>query len=71
VQNARISGDLVSTQNLSLGVGKPAQGVSIIIPLLNEAAIIDDLIEHLSLLGADEIIIVDGGSQDGTQEPHK
>jgi len=44
--------------------------ISIIIPVLNEAEIIEDLLFHLidcaSLNNISEIIVVDGGSNDGT-----
>ena len=43
--------------------------VSIIVPVLNEAAIIGGFLEHLrASVGAVEIIVVDGGSKDGTCE---
>lgn len=41
-------------------------GVSIIVPLLNEEAVVPDLIKHLSSLKAEQVIIVDGGSSDAT-----
>jgi rSAM/selenodomain-associated transferase 2 len=45
--------------------------ISIIIPVLNEAETIEDLLNHLidnaSLENLTEIIVVDGGSTDGTQ----
>jgi rSAM/selenodomain-associated transferase 2 len=41
--------------------------VSIIVPVLNEAAIIRGFLEHLRLFAPEaEIIVVDGGSSDGT-----
>lgn len=41
--------------------------VSIIVPVLNEADLIGDCLRHLRSLGPDlEIIVVDGGSSDGT-----
>lgn len=41
--------------------------VSIIVPVLNEAKVIEDFLEHLlELEGAPEIIVVDGGSRDDT-----
>lgn len=42
--------------------------ISIIVPLLNESAVAPELIQQLGLLKADEIIIVDGGSVDGTRQ---
>ena len=49
-----------------------AHKISIIIPVLNEAATIKDLLFHLidnaSLNSISEIIVVDGGSSDGTQK---
>ena len=43
-----------------------AHGISVIIPALNEADRIARAIESVSR--ADEVIVVDGGSQDATQE---
>lgn len=43
-------------------------GVSIIVPLLNEQAVVPSLIEQLASLAAEQIVIVDGGSIDGTAE---
>ncbi|MFT4634507.1 MAG: rSAM/selenodomain-associated transferase 2 [Arenicella sp.] len=43
-----------------------SQGVSIIVPLLNEQAVVASLLEQLDGLGAEQVIIVDGGSQDQT-----
>jgi rSAM/selenodomain-associated transferase 2 len=42
--------------------------ISVIIPTLNEAASIADQISATRQLGASEIIVVDGGSADGTRE---
>ena len=43
-------------------------GVSIIVPLLNEEATVNELINELEEYGAEQIIIVDGGSADSTKE---
>jgi len=43
--------------------------VSIIVPVLNEAALIRPFLEHVRAVAPDtEIIVVDGGSDDGTPE---
>jgi len=41
-------------------------GVSVIVPLLNEEAIAQQLIDQLAKLDAEQIIVVDGGSSDST-----
>lgn len=43
-------------------------GISVIIPALNEALLIEQAINKASKLGDCEIIVVDGGSTDGTEE---
>lgn len=43
-----------------------AVDVSIVVPLLNEAALVPKLIKQLGMLEAKQIIIVDGGSSDDT-----
>jgi len=45
-----------------------APTVAIIIPVLNERMLIIDALHRASCLGADEIIVVDGNSTDGTYE---
>jgi len=40
--------------------------IAIVVPLLNEAEQALSLSEHLASLGADELILVDGGSDDQT-----
>jgi len=40
----------------------------VIVPLLNEAAALPRLLHHLQLCGADGLLIVDGGSTDGTRQ---
>jgi rSAM/selenodomain-associated transferase 2 len=50
-------------------VAKWLMAVSIIVPVLNEAAIIREFLEHLRACAANaEVIVVDGGSKDGTCE---
>lgn len=44
------------------------KGLSVIIPVLNEARVIGQRLAELSALGVGEIIVVDGGSTDGTAE---
>lgn len=45
-----------------------AQTIAIIIPVLNERHCIEDTLSNVLSLGADEIIVVDGNSIDGTYE---
>lgn len=40
--------------------------ISIILPVLNERELIDRALSRLTGLGADELLVVDGGSRDGT-----
>src|SRR5512145_2586328 len=42
--------------------------VSVVIPALNEAGCIGDAIRSAREAGADEIVVADGGSDDGTAE---
>lgn len=42
--------------------------IAVIVPVLNEAPRITALVAHLRSIGAHEIIIVDGGSADGTRD---
>ena len=42
--------------------------VSVVIPVLNESGLIESAIEHAWSAGAAEVVVVDGGSQDGTAE---
>ena len=41
-------------------------GVSALVPVLNEAARLTPFLERLRLIGADEIVVADGGSKDGS-----
>lgn len=42
--------------------------VAVVVPVLNEAARIDALLDHLTGQDFDEVLLVDGGSTDGTCE---
>ncbi len=42
--------------------------VSVVVPVFNELDLVPDLASHLSGLGAWQVIVVDGGSGDGTWE---
>ncbi|MCR4337690.1 MAG: glycosyltransferase [Candidatus Omnitrophica bacterium] len=48
------------------GQGNPT--VAIIIPVYNESKVIEDSLKHFISLGANEVIIVDGKSADGTYD---
>lgn len=43
-----------------------AATISLVVPVLNEGALIGEALAHFAGLGAEELIVVDGGSQDGT-----
>jgi rSAM/selenodomain-associated transferase 2 len=45
-----------------------ARTISVVIPTLNEESTLARTLEHTVQLGFDEIIVVDGGSTDGTRE---
>ncbi|MGE0267908.1 MAG: glycosyltransferase [Candidatus Omnitrophota bacterium] len=47
------------------------QTVAIIIPVHNESGVVGEALKHFVSLGADEVIIVDGKSSDGTYETIK
>ena len=49
-------------------VGDHEAVVSVIAPCLDEAAAIGALVRALLALGVDEVVVVDGGSRDGTPE---
>lgn len=42
--------------------------ISIVVPVYNEAHIVPDLVSHLAGLDAWEVMVVDGGSGDGTRD---
>jgi dolichol-phosphate mannosyltransferase len=42
--------------------------VSVIVPTFAEEAIIEEMLERVRAQGPDEIIVVDGGSPDGTRD---
>ena len=42
--------------------------VAAIIPMINEVALVDLAIDRAWLAGVDEVIVVDGGSSDGTRK---
>ena len=44
------------------------QTVAVIIPIHNESGVVGEALKHFVSLGADEVIIVDGKSSDGTYE---
>lgn len=50
----------------SLGSKPTTEGLSVIVPLLNERSTLAKFKVELDALGADQIILVDGGSDDGT-----
>lgn len=43
-------------------------GLSVIVPLLDEIATLPNLVASLDLIGAEQLIIVDGGSVDGSSQ---
>ena len=44
----------------------PVRTLTIIVPILNELNGIENLVSHLAQVGAEQVIIVDGGSADGS-----
>ena len=45
---------------------EPPRSLAVIVPILNEGAQLQDLLSHLESIGAEQLIIVDGGSSDGS-----
>jgi rSAM/selenodomain-associated transferase 2 len=43
-------------------------GIGVVVPVWNEAALLKDSIDGIRRLGADAVIFVDGGSDDGSQD---
>ena len=50
----------------ALGAGRVGPAVTVIVPVLNEAADINERLPVLIDAGFEEVIVVDGGSDDGT-----
>lgn len=48
--------------------GQGGASVALIVPLLNEASTLPACLERLRVCGADELLLVDGGSSDGSRE---
>ncbi len=42
--------------------------VSVVVPMLDEAAVLPAMLAHVGGIGADEVVFVDGGSRDGSVE---
>ncbi|MHB8347631.1 MAG: TIGR04283 family arsenosugar biosynthesis glycosyltransferase [Acidiferrobacterales bacterium] len=55
-----------SAAECAVGTGGPTPGVAVIVPVLNEAAGIAERLRALIGAGFREVIVVDGGSDDGT-----
>lgn len=51
-----------------LHASRPGLRTSVIVPVYNEFDLVPELVRHLGTLSALEIIVVDGGSTDGTWE---
>ena len=48
--------------------GEPGCTIGIVLPVLDEAANLEHLIPHLASSRADQVVVVDGGSSDGSWE---
>ncbi|MDX8411762.1 MAG: TIGR04283 family arsenosugar biosynthesis glycosyltransferase [Mariprofundaceae bacterium] len=42
--------------------------IAVVVPILNEASGLPDLLAHLAGMDADEVLLVDGGSSDGSRD---
>jgi rSAM/selenodomain-associated transferase 2 len=49
-------------------VSEPPSTIAVVIPVLDEAARIGTRLDELAVRGFDEVVVVDGGSRDGTAE---
>lgn len=61
-------------EQLSTQVTEDAQTLSVVVPIFNEIAVLPALLAQLAELRADQLILVDGGSNDGSYqwlEQHK
>lgn len=56
------------SQNSSAGLGNNRLSLAIIVPILNEVKQLPELVKQLESIGAQRLILVDGGSADGSIE---
>lgn len=42
--------------------------VSVVVPMLDEATVLPAMLAHVGVIGADEVVFVDGGSRDGSAD---
>jgi len=57
-----------ASANINVSPAADASTVSLVVPLLNEMALLPTLTAHLDSVGADQTVLVDGGSTDGSVE---